>query len=149
MLVRTKEQVQKSFRIDKNIEKDLCVLSELTNRSQNDLANVALKELLQDNKFRFLKNVIWEHFICQIEDGEAKFEPFKMGGVEVKLTFDDNSIKIESKIGDDDFYTKKYETIESVKEDLVDLSDYIDVSSSDTIEYVNDRTDYRDYVKIR
>lgn len=149
MLVRTKRQVQKSFRIDEDIEKDLSILAELTNRSQNDLANVALKELLQDNKFYFLKNVIWEHFDNQITDGEFEMKPFSMGGVEVGLDFVEDVIRITSKIGDEDIHITECNTDEEMKEWLVRLSDYICISSKDTEEYLNDRTDYRDYVKVR
>ena len=53
MFVRAKRQVQKSFRIDENVERDLGVLAKITERSQNELANVALEELLQDNKDTF------------------------------------------------------------------------------------------------
>ena len=43
MLVRNKKQVQKSFRIDEDVERDLGLLSQITGRSQNELANVALE----------------------------------------------------------------------------------------------------------
>ena len=61
MKVRKKYVVQKSFRIDEKVERDLGILAELTDRSQNDLVNVAITELLQDNKDYFLQVAVLEH----------------------------------------------------------------------------------------
>ena len=85
MFVRAKRQVQKSFRIDENVERDLGVLAKITERSQNELANVALEELLQDNKDYFLKVAILEHFSNEIEIAEDNLAPFEMGGLRVEV----------------------------------------------------------------
>jgi predicted DNA-binding protein len=77
MLVRNKKQVQKSFRIDEDVERDLGLLSQITGRSQNELANVALEELLQDNSIHFLNIVILEHYESEVENAD-EIAPFTL-----------------------------------------------------------------------
>lgn len=151
MLVRTKRQVQKSFRIDENVERDLGVLAKITERSQNDLANVALEELLQDNKFYFLNVAILEHFTTEMENAEETLAPFEMGGLRVEVNYvDDNKVKVRIVVADED-YSKEFESdiCDEFENYLLELSIYIDREAEDTIKYLEDRTDYRDYVKVR
>lgn len=60
MALTKKEVVQKSYRIDKELEQSLEKLSKILNRSQNDLVNYALKLLFEDNKNWFFKDYIEE-----------------------------------------------------------------------------------------
>lgn len=156
MFVRTKRQIQKSFRIDEDVERDLIILSKLTERSQNDLANVALEELLQDNKDYFLKVSIYEHFMKQLNLGKNEFDDFSMGGETVKMKYvDGDNVEIKSYmiIGGEmvDECTKVFDSDigEDLREWLEQLSVYIDRDSEEVDEYLEKRTDYRDYVKIR
>lgn len=58
MALEKKYVVQKSFRIDAKLEKDLEALSVKLNRPQNDLANLALEMLMEDNKMWFAENIL-------------------------------------------------------------------------------------------
>lgn len=58
MALEKKYVVQKSFRIDAKLEKDLEALSLKLNRPQNDLANLALEMLMEDNKMWFAENIL-------------------------------------------------------------------------------------------
>lgn len=150
MFVRKKMQVQKSFRIDENVERDLGLLAKITERSQNDLVNVALEELLQDNRMYFLKVAIVEHFERELENGE-EIEPFEMGGLRVEMSYiGDNKLKVRS-ITKFDNFEREFESdiCDDFENYLMELSFYIDPNAEDTLAYLDGRTDYRDYVKIR
>lgn len=156
MIIRKKLQVQKSFRIDADMEKDLGILSQLTERSQNDLVNVAIKELLQDNKYYFLDISVLEHFEIEMENDKLTLEPFEMGGLRVEVSYSDNGgVKVRSIISNNteilEDYTREFESIISneFREYLINLSKNIDIKSEDIEEYLNSRLDYRDYIKKR
>lgn len=156
MRVRKKYVVQKSFRIDEKVERDLGILAELTDRSQNDLVNVAITELLQDNKDYFLQVAVLEHFMEQMAIGLEKFEPFNMGGlyVEMKYTGSDGEISVRSVVNHDegvDDYTKAFNSdiSDDLEKYLKDMYIYIDINSEDVKSYLDSRVDYREYVKIR
>ncbi len=55
-----KEVVQKTYRIDKELEQSLERLSKILNRSQNDLVNYALKLLFIDNEKWFFEDYVKE-----------------------------------------------------------------------------------------
>ena len=151
MLVKRKCVVQKSFRMDEKIESDLNLLSELTNRSQNELVNVAVMELLQDNKDAFLEVAVLEHFKEQMNLGFCEFEPFEMGGLKVEVRYIDGD-KVEVRaINSVEDYTRKFDSdiSEEFESYLRKLYIYIDREAEDTKEYLNRRVDYRDYVKVR
>ena len=50
--------VQKSFRIDAKLEKDLEYLSNKLNRPKNELVNLSLERLMWDNRQWFVENVL-------------------------------------------------------------------------------------------
>lgn len=154
MLVRKKYVVQKSFRIDEDVERDLGILAQLTERSQNDLVNVAIMELLQDNKHYFLNEAIYEHFSRQIENADGILEPFEMGDLTVEVEYFAGGIKVRSIIKDGDEvledYTREFEFENDEFESyLKELSVHINMSAEDTKRYLEGRVDYRDYIKIR
>lgn len=156
MFIRPKKQIQKSFRIDKDVERDIGILASLTDRSQNELANVALEEMLQDNRSYFLQIAVLEHFRNQMDIGLEKFEPFKLGNVNVEVSYTkDSKVKVKYMYKEGTNILDKYERIfdsdvsDEFENYLRDLAVYINRESNDTIEYLKRRTDYRDYVRVR
>lgn len=157
MLVRKRYIVQKSFRIDEEVERDLATLAEMTGKSQNDLVNAAIIEMLQDNKSNFIQLAAYEHFMWEFEMAEGVLKPFEMGGLRVEVSLiGDGSVAVrhivsncDGDVGED--YTKKFES--SVSEDfdnyLKELGGYIDPQSEDSQKYLNNRLNYSEYVKIR
>lgn len=156
MLVRRKYIVQKSFRIDEQIENDLSILAQLTERSQNELVNVAITELLQDNKYYFLNVAVLEHFRPQFESAEKKLKPFELGGLRVEIEYCDNyHLKVRTIVKENDNiledHTHEFESdiSDEFEEYINNLYIHINSSASDTKKYLEERTDYRDYIKIR
>ena len=157
MRIRAKKQVQKSFRLDERIERDLGILAAMTERSQNDLVNIALSELLQDNKEYFLKIAIREHFENQIRIGVKRLEPFIMSRVKVDAKYiDDDKVEIQysfkDKNGNYDEPTSKIYVNDSCREfkaDLEGLGYFLEINDDDVHEYLKQRTDYSDYVKVK
>ncbi len=155
MFVRKKYIVQKSFRIDEEVERDLSILSQITDRSQNDLVNVAIMELLQDNKDYFINTSVLEYFQNQMNLGAEILEPFEMGGLRVEVKYCENGVRVRGIVKDGeniiDDYTREFESdiSEEFEDYLIGLHIYIDRSSEDVKKYLGERTDYRSYVKVR
>lgn len=53
--------VQKSFRLDAKLEQDLEYLAEQLNRPQNELVNLALENLMWDNRQWFTENLLIDY----------------------------------------------------------------------------------------
>lgn len=156
MYVRKKYVVQKSFRLDEQVEKDISVLAQLTDRSQNELVNCAISEFLQDNKAHFLTVAIVEHFNWQINNGNTPMEDFEMGGLTVRMKYiEDNKVEvysfntIDGKIIDENTNVFESDICEDLDRWLKSLAIYIDRDSEDVKKYLENRTDYRDYIKVR
>ena len=157
MLARKKYIVPKSYRIDYRFECDMYLLSELTNRSQNDLVNAAIESFLQDNAEWFLQNALVEHFKTVLDHTCEEYDHvFKMGGLEVCLEEGDSEYKLHIFINRgikslDDDYVKKISISDDDAEDkleecLRNLGAYINPESEDAKKYLENRLDYRDYV---
>lgn len=156
MLVRKRYTVQKSFRLDKDVERDLAKLAEITEKSQNDLVSTAIIEMLQDNKVYFLDMAVYEHFMSEIEDGKNKFSAFELGGLKVEIELSDTGTVFVSHT-----VTENCEVLENYKKEFQDccskefddylknLGQLISSDSKDAKEYLESRTDYRDYIKVR
>lgn len=157
MLVRKKYYVQKSFRIDDFVERRLAELAELTGKSQNDLANIALIELLQDNKNHFLDNCIKKHLEYALENADDEgIEPFAMDELKVEFSYNDEGFEVRH------IWTRDGQVIEDYKKQFekdygYDLDDYLrrlaiqllSYDGEEARKYMEEVTDFRDYVKIR
>ena len=88
--------------------------------------------------------------------GLEKFEPFKLGNVNVEVSYTkDSKVKVKYMYKEGTNILDKYERIfdsdvsDEFENYLRDLAVYINRESNDTIEYLKRRTDYRDYVRVR
>lgn len=156
MYVRKKYMVQKSFRLDEQVEKDMSVLAQLTNRSQNELVNCAISEFLKDNKNHFLTVAILEHFEWQINNGSTSMDDFEMGGLTVRMRYiEDDKVEvysfntIEGKLVNENTSVFESDICKKLDEWLKNLSLYIERDSEDVKKYLDGRTDYADYVRVR
>ena len=156
MYVRKKYMVQKSFRLDEQVEKDISILAKLTEKSQNELVNCAIAEFLQDNKSHFLETAIAEHFDWQINNGSEPMEDFEMGTLTVKMRYiDDDKVEVTSynTFGGEksNEYTAVFDSdiSDGLENHLRNLTIQIERDSEDVKQYLENRTDYGDYIKVR
>lgn len=156
MYVRKKYMVQKSFRLDEQVEKDISILAKLTDKSQNELVNCAIAEFLQDNKSHFLEMAIAEHFDWQINNGSEPMEDFEMGTLTVKMRYiDDDKVEVTSYNTFDGEKSNEYTTVfdsdisDELENHLRNLTIQIERDSEDVKQYLKNRTDYGDYIKVR
>lgn len=156
-MLRKKYVVQKSFRIDDDLESDLALLAELTNRSQNDLVNLSIKDFLLENKNWFLQAAIIEYFSEVLEYGnDAPEKPFSMQGLTIKLiTDDEDKIKcifkreINGEIideGEDEY--KGLEGQQKLRKALLSYGVYLNAENEEAQKYLDNRLNYTDYVTI-
>ena len=61
-MLERKDIVQKSFRIDRKLDIALAELSEILNRSQNELIDHAIRLLIRENKKWFSDKFVNEYF---------------------------------------------------------------------------------------
>lgn len=105
MVLRKKYVVQKSFRIDAKLERDLEFLSGKLGRPQNDLVNLSLEMLIHDNKQWFSENIIVDEFFPVFE-GTCEDYEVEIGNVWVRIYTDTSSQELntvcEGKIKSDD-----------------------------------------------
>lgn len=155
MLVRKKYMVQKSFRIDEKIDRDITIISKLTDRSQNELVNCAISEFLMDNGRYFIEIAVLEHFMFQINNGSELIEDFEMGSLTVKMEYvNDEKVRVSGFNIIDGERTNEFSTefesdiCEELEDYLKGLSLFIDDNSDDVKKYLESRMDYRDYVKV-
>jgi predicted DNA-binding protein len=153
MALGKKYVVQKSFRIDSNLENDLGILSTVLGRPQNDLVNYALELLMKDNKQWFATNMLVEQFIEYFEMGKEKSH-YEDDVLSIDIVINDDfsttysyQIKEENYNGDK-YYSGIYDDTdlerERIKESLRVLCSELLMDTQEKIErYCNVRLDYR------
>lgn len=146
-MVRKKYTIQKSFRLDEQLSRDLELLSELLQRPQNELYHMALEKFMRDNKYWFLTNMAYENFDFWMSS-EIK-EP------EIILDLKDKVI-ICQYIDEDNIKLKLMDNQSNVIDEVIypDLDDRIksclrswctglDENSEEIQQYLKKRLDYR------
>lgn len=91
MSLPKKYVVQKSFRLDAKLEKDLEYLSDKLNRPQNELVNVALEDLMWENRQWFAEDVLIDS-CCDYFVYDLPFSFCDISGVSVNIKKNDNGI---------------------------------------------------------
>lgn len=135
--------------LNADITDDIRTLSLLTNRTVNELADIALATLLADNKFYFIETMVWEHFNQQLSQGVVEFIPFEMGGLRVEMRYvDDSSVEVTAVITSAgkviDSYTQIFSDVsEELERHLKNLYIYIKRDAEDVRNYLNRRTSYQ------
>lgn len=96
-MLSKKITIQKSFRIEANMEKDLELLSQKLNRPQNELVNLALNSLMLENLEWFAEDYLLD--LCK-DFLEKKVSDFRIEitGLKISLHDDGESIKLSSEI---------------------------------------------------
>lgn len=152
-MLKKKGIVQKTFRLDCNINEDFETLSEILDRTQNDLANVAIEELLNDNQYWIARNILVDYasdFFYQYEDTS-----FEVDGIEVELKEikeDVIHLKIIQKDTDGSIIQKvekEYNAVEDkdydkkIKQELRYFGSLIDYNTKEIKEYLKEKLNYK------
>ena len=161
-MLRRKYVTQKTFRVDSQIAEDLESLSEILERTQNDLVNIAIEELLIKNKEWFSQNILidycYDYFYNAYPVNKKIESKCIIDGKEIKTVidisleiFESNTILKYSVIKNDKEILDKEEMIFSdsindekrVKEVLRNLSRYIDRNSDTMKNYLEQKLNYK------
>lgn len=152
-MLRKKGTVQKTFRLDADVNDDFEILCEILERTQNDLANVAIEDLLNDNKYWIARNILADYaseFFCQYQD--TKFE---VEGIEVELKeIEEDIIQLKIKQKDVDKSViqeieRKYNSMEDkeyeekIKKELRYFGSLIDYNSESVQAYLKEKLNYK------
>ncbi len=152
-MLKKKGFVQKTFRLDCNVNDDFETLSEILERTQNDLANIAITDMLKDNDYWIAKNILVDFasdFFYQYEN--TKFE---IEGIEVEIKEirqDIISLKIIQKDKDKTIIQqieKEYNILEDknydmkIKKELRYFGSLIDYNSKSVREYLKEKLNYK------
>lgn len=156
MALGKKYVVQKSFRIDSKLERDLEYLSDKLGRPQNDLVNLALEMLIHDNEEWFMENIIVDSFFPVFE-GTCEDYEVEIGNVWVRIYTDTESGELDTicigKIKSDDggiidewkeVYKDDPDEFDSIKDFLRQIAIIHLCNKPEIIEpYLKDRLSYR------
>jgi len=155
-MLKKKYVVQKSFRINQELELDLGLLAELTNRTQNDLVNNAIENCIIENKYWIGTNIIVEHYSPIFDaTGEEYDDVFTMQNLKVDLQYgsgefiisyeaveDGEDVKYEKRIpysGDGEF--KEHDELKACLRYLA--MEHLDFEKEDMINYLKERLNYK------
>lgn len=152
-MLKKKGIVQKTFRLDCNINEDFETLSEILDRTQNDLANVAIEELLNDNQYWIARNILVDYasdFFYQYADTtfkvdciEVELKEVKEDVIHLKIIQKDTDgsiiqkVKKEYNVVEDKDYDKK------IKQELRYFGSLIDYDTKEIKEYLKEKLNYK------
>jgi hypothetical protein len=149
-MLRKKYTVQKSFRIDEKLSKDLEALAAILERPQNELLNIALEKLMQENLPWFKDNIIVD-CVENFFDNGSESEHFEMDCVMVDIYYmpEKEKVEIDFKLADGagiiDQSNSEFseDSINEIKQKLREFATYLDNGSPKVQEFLKRRMDYR------
>ncbi len=148
-MLSRKVSIQKSFRIEANMENDLELLSEKLNRPQNELVNVALNQLMIDNMEWFAEDYLLDLCDNFLKKRVSEIE-IKITGLRLSLKDTGKAIRINYDIDTDIFseHCKDGCIINDdmgyavIKNDLRKIALKMGIDSPEIQEYLHNRFDY-------
>lgn len=108
------------------------------------------EQVLNDNKYSFVRMAVYDHFMPKFEDADEEYEPFELGGLRVEIKYVNDKYEVKSTIKDKennlvDEYTKQFDDIfDDMEEWLKYLGININFGSDDVEEYLKERINYRE-----
>ena len=152
-MLRKRYVTQKTFRLDSQISEDLETLSEILERTQNDLVNVAIEKLLEDNKLWIAENIFVDYASGYLYNGDEETE-FELCNINVSIKYDENSKSIHFKVIHKDENGNIIETIDETYEDDVTVAEkiketlrfygkIIDKDSEEVKQYLKEKLNYK------
>ncbi len=148
-MLSKKISIQKSFRIEANMEKDLELLSEKLNRPQNELVNAALNQLMIDNMGWFAEDYLLD--LCKnfLEGSVSEIE-IKITGLRLSLKDTGETIAFNYDINTKNFseHCKNGVIVSGeigralIKGELKEIALKMGIDSPEIQEYLQNRFDY-------
>ncbi len=141
--------IQKSFRIEANMEKDLELLSDKLNRPQNELVNTALNQLMIDNMGWFAEDYLLD--LCEnFLEGKVSEIEIKITGLRLSLKDTGETIAFNYDINTKNFseHCKNGVIVSGeigrvlIKGELKEIALKMGIDSPEIQEYLHNRFDY-------
>lgn len=148
-MLSKKISVQKSFRIEANMEKDLELLSDKLNRPQNELVNTALNQLMIDNMGWFAEDYLLD--LCEnFLEGKVSEIEIKITGLRLNLKDTGETIAFNYDINTKNFseHCKNGVIVSGeigralIKGELKEIALKMGIDSPEIQEYLHNRFDY-------
>lgn len=147
-MLKRKYTIQKSIRFDEQLAKDLEFLASELDRTQNDLVNLAVEDLIHDNSPYFKKLMVvdelFDFFEGCSDDGyfESKYMKIKVWVTDDEywvdsVFFDENGEKVDS-------YKTSFSDIDNLRKYLMNCAlQHIPFNSEEAKKYLELRLDYK------
>lgn len=158
-MLEKKEAIQKTFRIDLKTNNNFELLSEILERTQNDLANIAIQDLLEENAIWLSHNIFVDYafeFFENCNDSE-----FEIDNVKVRIRYIENdeeisekqnNIKLTVEIKENGIILDSWEKLynefsnnweQKIKKDLRELYYYINPNCLEIKNYLEQLNNYK------
>ena len=144
-MLQKKIYVSKTIRFDERISEDLGILAIILERTQNELVNIAVEDLILQNKNWFAKNIIVDFFKPYLA-GDYDEIPEKFEWDDLKVTVNinaDDSLTVHVDDPEEKF-EKNFKSRTDYESFLRELaSQYIDFNSESVKKYLDLRLNYK------
>lgn len=150
-MLHKKYMIQKTFRLDSRVNDDFETLCEILERTQNDLANTAITNLLNDNKYWLAQNIFVEYAETFLANGETA--DFEIEGIHVLIKeLEDENIKFEVIHKDEqgniiqevkEIYDKNSNYIEEITKTLRYFGEIVDFDSKIVQDHLKSNKNYQ------
>lgn len=144
-MLKKKSWVTKSIRFEEKISEDLTILSNMLDRTQNELVNIAVENLLKSNKIWFAQNIIVDFFKAELDSGVEPRDIFEADNITVEIKYQDEKIVVKAKTKSEEF-TKIFDDIDvdQVEKYLRELAlHYVDFNTAYVKNYLETRLNYQ------
>lgn len=144
-MLKKKSWVTKSIRFEEKISDDLTILSKILDRTQNELVNIAVENLLKSNSAWFAQNIIVDFFKCDIDNGIEPKDMFEADNITVKVKYINDDVVVYVKLPDEQFSkTFADNDVEGYEKYLRELAlCYVDFNTAYVKSYLEDRLNYQ------
>lgn len=152
-MLRKKDTIQKTFRLNYKVNDDFETLCEILERTQNDLANVAIENLLEENKYWLAQNILVDYaidFFGNCSDTEFEVEGIKVQikyideeNIEFTLTQKDEQGNVIQEVKEQYNETKDADYDKKIIEELRYFGQLIDFNSKVVQEYLKLNMNYK------
>lgn len=144
-MLNKKNFVSKTIRFDERISNDLSILSNILERPQNELVNIAVEELIRSNKSWFAENIIVDYFKPWIDSGAEDIEAFDNENVKIWISYSENDDVVVNVRDEEEVFNRYFKDFdESYEKFLRELAvRYVDFNSQKVEKYLETRLNYK------